>query len=284
MSQTCRAANLRPLLQDTTVQRAIEDVITAYSRISNEDPRGTRVRDAFTWMKTVAMEGVPAKSAKSSELELPLYRSLLNLLNTEVGYPLYVDRHTLAHGKAQHFVSQMVISCEQIHIGGVRYKPHLKSSKDCNVVYYGSDQSSTSAGQITQIFLHTRSLVGGGSTQETFIAIQPLSSLSKEDQEADPYRRYKLGGGFLCYDNLSSHSDVVRPSSIISHFAKTPVLVEKITAPCIHVLPLDRVRHRVDSSPGGALTFQQLLKLADLPPPQNESEGPDENQDQVSSG
>ncbi len=186
MSQTCRAANLRPLLRDTTVQRAIEEVIAAYSKISNEDPRGTRVRDAFTWMKTVAMAGIPAKSAKPLDLTLPLYRSLLHLLNAEIGYPLYVDRYTLVRRETEHFLSQTIIDCEQIQIGGVRYKPHIKSSKDCNVVYHASGQQQPLAGRITRIFLHTRSLTEGGSTQETFIAIQPLSSLTVEDQLLDP--------------------------------------------------------------------------------------------------
>ncbi len=173
----------------------------------------------------------------------------------------------------------MVINCEQIHIKGISYKPHLKSLKDYNVVYYASSQHLMSAGQITCILLHTQLLTKGGSMQETFIAIQPLTLLNTEDQVLDFYRWYKLGGGFLCYDNFLNHMDIVQPSSIISHFTKTSVLIEQISKLCIHVLLLDRVSYNLNFSSSQTLIPQQLLKLA-IPSPESELRDRARNEDQ----
>lgn len=178
MSQTCRAANLRPLLQDPKIQQAIQEVISVYSRVSNEDPRGTRVRDAFTWVKTVAMAGVPRRSEKPSTLDEGAYLHLINLLNAEVKALRYVDQSKVEHQPDQHILRRTVTNCVRVQIGGVMFKPHHLSSKDCNVVYTPRDSQSIQAGQITRIFLHKRLVGQSGLVEETFVAIQRLSPLS----------------------------------------------------------------------------------------------------------
>lgn len=278
MSKTCRAANLRPLLQDATIQQAIEEVISVYSSISNEDPRGTRVRDAFDWIKTVSTAGIPTKSEKRAKLDGISYANLLRLLNAEAGYPLYVDPHSLERSNTQHFLETEILSCVRIQIGGVMFKPDYSSLKDCNTVYrlHEDIPQTNLAGRIRQIFLHQRLNMEGRLVEETFIAIQPLSPLTTADAASDPYRNYELGGGFLCYDNYINRIDIIRPSSVISHFAKTVVEIGKISQPCVHVLPLDHVGHTLLDPLFHILVFSflsyKLLKLVTPKPLGDETE------------
>jgi hypothetical protein len=61
----------------------------------------------------------------------------------------------------------------------------------------------------------------------------------------DYYRAHTVAGGRLFYDHLKSQPVLVCIDDIKCHFAYTPQDVSGIDPPCVHVLPLDKVRNIV---------------------------------------
>lgn len=95
------------------------------------------------------------------------------------------------------------------------------------------------AGRIQQIFDYT--FYDREGEVETFLFVTPLAELSEADAQHDPYRQYKFAGGELYYAK-DLPGIIVSAADVLCHFARTPVNIPEIIQPCIHVLPLDKVR------------------------------------------
>ena len=99
------------------------------------------------------------------------------------------------------------------------------------------------AGRILSIFTYTHrgptpELVG---YTETYVVLQKYEELSQMDAKHDPFREHLFIGGCLYYDKVKD-PELVTMDEILCHFALTPFEHAQIASPCIHALPLDRVR------------------------------------------
>ncbi len=254
MNQICRAANLRPLLRDDEVQKAIFEVINAFNEIFHEDGRGTRISDNLRLVEdAVSSRGQKQKKADQVvKLEDDVYAALLVSVNGATGRDLYVDHNAGRKMPEQEYLRSDATRLTRIFKGGVTYKACSDSRKDSHVLLdihpeagqpLGPSQwppASLVAADILHIFSHKR-FYGGGWIEETFLAINRLMPLSDYDTGRDIYRKYETAGGFLCYDRYCETIEIVRPDTIISHFAKTTMDIQQIEPRCVHVLPLDRV-------------------------------------------
>ncbi|KAG2094659.1 uncharacterized protein F5147DRAFT_657130 [Suillus discolor] len=117
----------------------------------------------------------------------------------------------------------------------------IDTTEKLRYVGEGDPSSKPEAGRITKIFLHHQYSTNDSMIEETFIALQTLIPLSDTDVPYNPYRQYPLAGGFLCYNEYHTNYHVIRPSSVICHYARKPMRVQRIRQPCVHVLPLDRL-------------------------------------------
>lgn len=244
MTQMSRAANLRSVLRHSEVKDALEEIITTYSGILNEDPRGTRIRDAMSLTELSVGRGVAANPHIETPLDPPMFSSLLYRLNynqTASGRMQYVDERDYARRQQHLALHHASTTCDLVKIGGVSFRPKKKSLKDSNAMYVDfRSPGMFRAGRIVHIFLHRRPTEGGEHIEETFLAIRRLQELNEQHAPQDFFRKYGKDGGCLCYDRYEDSIDIVSSSEILCHFARTPYKSPTL-GDCVHVLPLDRV-------------------------------------------
>jgi hypothetical protein len=244
MNQTCRAANFRALLRDAEIQHEIEEILEAYDKVNTEDNRGTRIADGMKLLREEQMSGAARPSidvkVSSRRYTIPetVYRSLLGLLNQELGWEHYVDYRLVRRRDTQEFLTESAVICTEVKLGGVKYKP---SHRDSNILV--KERRGSQAAKLEAAFLHRRFAPTEGEVDEVFLVISKLQSLSHQDKQHDRYRLYGPPGEFLCYNHYLDF-EVIRPEKILCHFAKTEITVQDIPQPCIHVLPLDRVCYK----------------------------------------
>lgn len=259
MNQVCRAANFRPILRETDIQIALEEVITVYNDLIKEDGRGTRIVDEMRLIGVTPptlrrpIYQVTGKST-AVKLDQSVYNALLEHLTMRETGGLYADITTLRKQSDQHFLPIEATNFNKLVMGGVTYKPSTYSPKDSNVVIRldrpsadGQDNNfpaaNIHAAQIHQVFEHRRQISQTEWRNEQFIVVTRLVHLTPAHRQLDPYRRHGDAGGFLCYDRSVAMVEVIRPEAIICHYARTRFVdLRRLDKPCVHVLPLDRVR------------------------------------------
>lgn len=208
----------------------------------HEDPRGTRIRDAFTLKESVKEVGIPSNSPRNQPLNDKVFASLLDRVNNGEGGMLYIDEAAGSRTTEQFFLHRSSSPCNLIKIGGVSFQPEQCSLKDSNVMYSDyRNPHQVQAGRIVSIFLHRRHVSSDAHVEETFIAVNRLVPLTSDDEKHDNFRRYKAGGA-LYYDKYRDCVDIVSPKEALCHFARMALTLPVIEQPCVHVLPLDRVR------------------------------------------
>lgn len=262
LKSICQGANLRALLSDASVARHVGELVEAYRRFMNEDQRGTRIRDSLSHAKS-AMDGVgQSRSKSSSNLPASTYANLITLLNadsTEEGQVRYVAQlHDQPQAPALISVSRSAIKCKKVMISGVTYQPHGASSPNSHILYRLGGLPV--AGRIEEVYVHTRKGSSGQDIEDTFLAVKKYLPLSEVDAEHDNHRKYPLVGGKLYYDAVASEVDIIRPSAIVCHCAKTELLHPFIPQPLLHILPLDRVGIYLDSFGYSADALIRCLK------------------------
>ena len=241
IKQACRAANLRSLLRHEGLQDILGNVIAIYKKVTNEDPRGTRIRDALTLQQHANEIGIPSGPRGTHSLDDQVFKSLLTYLNKVSGFPLYADDRSQSCLPGQLLIGRTSIPCDLIKIGGVSFKPERLSLRDSNLLFsLSGEPNNPQAGRIVSIFTHERPVPGNKSATTTFLVVRRLVALTTEDKEHDDFRRYK-SGGFLCYDRYEENVDIVSAKEVLCHFARTTLSVSSIGGKCVHVLPLDRV-------------------------------------------
>ena len=247
MATACRAANLRSLLQLDSIRNIVREFTDIYNGLFNENKRGTRLRDTVLGDENDRRQAMVRESNCASQLEEPTWKALVSFLNAELGKEVFVDIRDLRMGPGLCQVSNAVLDCPSMFFHGVTYKPVIKSSKDSNIVFSppGSSHTIPCSGRIKQIFVHRRRNADGNGDdlREIFLSVERLQDLSPDDVQWDKYRKFLHIGGHLCYDSYRPSPLIIRPNQIISHFARTAIDIPHIQKACVHVLPLNRVRH-----------------------------------------
>ena len=246
MNQVARSANLRPILRNPALREAMGDVLDSYSKVINEDSRGTRIRDALSLEEQTVGVGIPFNSSSMTKLDDDVFEALLNRLNNsspEQG-PLYIDEYVRARPAGSSFLHRSNTPCKAVKIGGVKFQPERCSLKDSNILY--SDAlvpHQVHAGRIKHIFLHKRpSFSSDQKIEQTFLVVHRLKVLDPIDKNHDHFSRYPGVGGSLYYDEYEPIVDIVIPTEVLCHFARTSYKSPSIPRSCVHVLALDRVR------------------------------------------
>lgn len=235
MSHTCRSANMRYFMRDNDVYAAAKEMIDAYEEMQDEDRRGTRIRESFREDHRLAQEKKIFHPGMLNEAQTT---ALERKLNAEAGWNKYTTVLSRTPGRLT--LRKEAIFLSHLSLQGVSYKARDRSLRDSNIIFKTAESPHDNAGRITSIFRHTRS-TGEGRITETFIVVDKAVELNKTDAARDPYRTFQWFGGRLFYDAFEMVAFAIRPSQVVSHCARTPMQLEGIAPPCVHVLPLNRV-------------------------------------------
>lgn len=241
MKTSCRAANLRPLLRDTAVKTALDEFVQVYNDLSGEDERGMRLDSV---LRSTGLYAVPAHRSGGKDLTLDedLYAALLKTLNHSLSSPLYIDRNVATKTQGQRYLSRQAHGHSDIIIHGIHYRSRKVAPRDSNIQFRVPGQDHPSAGSISSIFTHRRKLAEGQILEETFLSVRQFVDLESRDIPFNNFRKFPHVGGQLYYDGRNGEIHVLRPGDVDCHVARTPLAIAGITEPCLHVLPLDRVR------------------------------------------
>lgn len=264
MRTACRAANLRPLLQDPRIALDLAEFLETYGSVSGEDERGMRLDSVLRSANAFVVPDLTRKDGASKEIKLDgdTYAALLAHLNARSQTPLFVDASVAKKSDDQRYLSRGAHGHSDIIIHGIHYRCHHASSRDSNVQFCSTSSGGlvASAGYIESIFTHRRKSLDGQLITETFLAVRNLEELSEADSAHDNFRKFPYAGGRLYYDRESGAVRVIRPQDILCHVARTSLKITGIASQCAHILPLDRVRPDTSGSEGILLTYRSVAE------------------------
>lgn len=243
------AQRLRNYISNLKLPKFLEPLIHAWKAIYAEarHTRGTLASDIIAWDFTEgeSSETVTWLPADTVKLEKPLVRmfraKMLTMHSHDTGLrgraPLKIYRRS------------------KIVRRGLAFTTCKTSLCDSNIICGQSIKNGWYAGRIHDIFSYATTKSNGEPLVETFVLVKRFRELSEEDAAIDQYRKWIIAGGRVCYattlepskleDLTSRELDeyvLLTPKDILCHFAATSQVYEqKIKAPHVHVLPIDRV-------------------------------------------
>jgi len=124
-----------------------------------------------------------------------------------------------------------------VDVSGTTYRPSNVARGD-SYVLIGTENDWRPA-QIRSIFCIKR-LRNNGEEVVTLLSVSVFRPLSQPDAVFDMYRTFPLAGGRIYYSE-EMPEEVVSQNEVLSHFAYTPNVCEKIRTEHFHALPLTRV-------------------------------------------
>lgn len=75
--------------------------------------------------------------------------------------------------------------------------------------------------------------------KKIYLVVQSFRGLNVQERSHDHFRNFGFAGGYLCHNDLHSVEEILEPSDIVSHFAKSDLKLDGLSL--VHVLPLDQV-------------------------------------------
>ena len=227
----------------------LRDVLEAFTQAYQDEARGSRVLDVFGAVSTNPSPSVDHTfddmfdDLDATRLDDTLYRSLITLICHTPGSADFTaydsdlsDHHTRLSPHVRHI--------PKVELARATYGTRAKNIRN-SFVYFklpsSNDPCLLCAGQISQIFLHSR-LAEGKRIIEPFVVIDQYIELASDHVDRDPYRRFPLLNTRLYYNRFHASSAVVRMADLVSHFAAFVYEPEGIGEACLVARSLDRVR------------------------------------------
>ncbi|KAI0366442.1 hypothetical protein BV20DRAFT_952139 [Pilatotrama ljubarskyi] len=248
-------AELRWLISSTNWPDSAEfqEVLASFRKTYQDAAHGSRVHDTFNSIPPAAgsagrpLDDVYAGlSASEVRLRDDQYLALVNLLHAVYGHHAYTTYNSdLADARLR--VSPHVRPLTKLEIGRVTYGTranHIRNSFVCFQDPASDHPTLVRAGQISQIFLHSRAASGTRNLVQSFLVIDEYVPLTQAHCDLDPYRRFPLLNTQLHYNHFYPRPTVIRTEDLLSHFAAYFYVPEGIDQGCVVVRSLDRVRPR----------------------------------------
>jgi hypothetical protein len=148
--------------------------------------------------------------------------------------------------------SPKVITMNKFSFRGVEYSTATCRTRNSHVFFRSPGSANPlDSGQIIYIFFKSqvptaRSIAASAQPQHSpvYVCVRPYVTLQTNTNPQlsgmdQMYRRFGFAGGFLCWREVAPPI-VIKPSSIISHVAVTPLQIGEHQV--LHILPMDRVR------------------------------------------
>ncbi|KZV63965.1 hypothetical protein PENSPDRAFT_589077, partial [Peniophora sp. CONT] len=228
-----RSANLRALLlDDSPLLHEVSSLVEEHQRQSYADVRGTKLGSLLLESSvTRSVEG--AKVLRTRVKSINLSARLCSLL------PSFLNRrhHTNIYGR-EISISRMAGQVTRASIRNIRYCTYEDLAQNSNIVFALSPGSST-AGRITDMFLHEHTLPSGDHAVSSLIlVIKPYGALMEGERFLDAHYRAHKNGGFCCRRSVGE-SILVGVDMVLGHASISPVEYNGFSL--LHILPLARV-------------------------------------------
>ncbi|EGN97079.1 hypothetical protein SERLA73DRAFT_183683 [Serpula lacrymans var. lacrymans S7.3] len=241
----CIGANLRALSSSIKFpQTEIYDaMMKSFHRAFIEPTHGSLLNNLLSTGANTSTS-IP-NTVRTMDLADDVYDALIRRLNAgaTADQPLFVRWDS--DGKDSHLlVDSRVNSIKSVKSDGVSFSIPKSSVGNSFVLFKPytavGQRGIVTAGQICQIFVHSRVTTTGCSVEETFIVVEEYEGLSTLDQTKDPFLVFENLGARLYYNRFKIHPHVLKLSDIISHFSCLAYIPEGIAEECIVARSLDR--------------------------------------------
>ncbi|KAJ2911854.1 hypothetical protein MD484_g8563, partial [Candolleomyces efflorescens] len=246
---SARKANLLALITLKKIRASVATMYQRLQKVVNPDARGTRLHDMLSTSSGVRCIPKIKVNLTPNSLE-----SLATLLNSEEDFGVnYIPAHTtLVIESGSLFLHPLVSVLPSIKLFGTTYRPFSRAPRDSNVlICSGSvDGLPYLPARIEEIFTHERESTDMELKSEVFFSVRLLRALPQELVKKDWFRGFGLVGGSLWSTIYEGRSQIIRPSSIMCHFASSILEASATGFDCdaTHILPLDRLKRQIESS------------------------------------
>lgn len=211
----CRTANVEALMDNKDISAIAPELSDAFTTVSDEDHRGTRLADEIHFP--------PTKPPTRIRLDPRTFELLIQLITDTIEMPGSLN-----------LMSPQLLELGKITISGVIYSNHKLLPRDSNIIFRRPGRISHCIGRVDLIFQP----ITGETPHPTFLAVSQFS-LAQGNPMSGVYRRFGFAGGYL-YTERRITPRVIRTSDVLCHFARTPL--ESEGSGLLHALPLNTVR------------------------------------------
>lgn len=208
----CRTANLEWMMQGQNVD-SIRPLVEAFSKVSSEDHRGTRLSDEAHFP--------PSKPPKTITLQPDIHNLLLQLIDDA------------AASRVSSSSPPNALELQKFSISGVIYSSETSLPRDSNIIFRRPGGLSHRVGRIKSIFQVSY------QPQKTFLVVSQHRFIASTDVR-NVYQRFGFAGGFLCDADEDSRRLVIRSEDVVCHFAR--IVLDPKEEKLMHALPLNAVR------------------------------------------
>ncbi|KAJ2924423.1 hypothetical protein H1R20_g12671, partial [Candolleomyces eurysporus] len=273
MFTASRRANLLSLLNLDYIRNRISQM---YSRLKNFlHPEGRGTRNDFLDQPSrfpAQAFAVSKRSQRQDVLSQQVIESLAIFLNSEPERPFtYVPLHVSSVVDTdQRPVLAAATTLHRLKHRGIAYRPCYRSVGDSNILVRVDVGEAYRPARLDQIFRHRRETLQPHELEEVFCVVRYLKPMPPPLLEQDWFREFGSTGGSLWTTEYEENPCIIRPSSIICHFARTR-FTETDTGfdrPTFHVLPLDRIE-----SAGEMVTDNVFNEVVEASDEEDEDEG-----------
>ncbi|KAI0694480.1 hypothetical protein C8T65DRAFT_585017 [Cerioporus squamosus] len=196
-------------------------------------------------------DDTPLNRRGGTEKHLPndIYDDLLTLIN-RTSSKHYTSFHEGAIG-AGDYLPPMVESVDRVDHKGVTFSGAPRGMRNSFVLFprVVAGERQVVAGQISEIFFHTRRVDDDTTVTEPFLLIDQFKTLSEAHRKFDPYLKFPDVPSWLCYNEHSPEQHILRLEDIISHCATYVYTPAEIGKECIVIRSLDRVSRDILCTP-----------------------------------
>ena len=227
----CMTQNLRSHLHQQQIPPEAIPLILAYNKAYESDIRGTLLNDNYGFDDAGELDGkAHPKHQKLTTLPIEYHRLLKQWISDhDPNVPASGIRlRGLVHTEFRRF-SQV-------------FQTAAASPRDSCILYQQRNPSELCAGRIRDIFSHTRYRNDGSEATETFFVVDPYQALSHTHTALDWYRLFPTVGGHIHYAKFLPDPVIITGSEVVCHVALTECDLPGVEEPCVHTLPLDKVR------------------------------------------
>ncbi|KAF9786638.1 hypothetical protein BJ322DRAFT_1003379, partial [Thelephora terrestris] len=218
----CRSSNLQSILDRNDITSDARPLIEAFTKVANEDHRGTRLADET--------HHPPTKPPKALCLSDDVHQLLVSLLNRR-----YQTRRFTTIRNSPWFVQPAVLKLDKLSIRGVIYASAESLPRDSNIIFRKPGDPTLRVGKIKTIFSstnHEAAEIAYLVMEEWLPVMDPTAQRT--------YQQFGFAGGFLCQNRTTETASVIENCDVVCHFAKT--FLGQRNGETFHALPLDKVR------------------------------------------
>lgn len=244
MTTYCMGSNLRGLLSSDKVPSALATLLPFIKSAIDPDTRGSLMSD-------LAIFGAHAEPAivfnekQQKLLSMDAYAALLARVTSDPdlhnGISFAAHNSGLLRPK-QRILSPFAQKLPSAVSRGVNFAPFSRHAGNSQVLYHSSHlQGRLAMGRIVEIFVHRRLTEADAHRDQAFALIKQFASLAPEDKKHDIFQRFKHLRISIVQIATIDPPEAVPMQDIVAHFAACPFKEDKISTPCMVVVPLDRV-------------------------------------------